>query len=294
MTVSALPVVSIVGLNAVHCEQDVAPPDEVPDLFSGLPIPGAGESGVFSGLASGLTDNGDGTAAYDQANTGLGSFTVTYEFTDANGCVNSASQNTRTGTELFFNGLDAEYCEDEGNFTFQYTPGTSAFGFYSVKCYNDEAVPVEIVGPDFVDNADGTADFDPSGAGADTYTVIYQYLDDIGCINEIQQTVTVYPVPTASINGVDASYCTNDGIDAISGTPAPFGAATGVFTFPVPGLTDNGDGTADIDPTIVPVAGTPHDLTYTYTDVHGCSDVSAIEPIIQVLLQSLSLNQLVL
>jgi gliding motility-associated-like protein len=279
MTVSALPVVSIVGLNAVHCEQDVAPPDEVPDLFSGLPIPGAGESGVFSGLASGLTDNGDGTAAYDQANTGLGSFTVTYEFTDANGCVNSASQNTRTGTELFFNGLDAEYCEDEGNFTFQYTPGTSAFGFYSVKCYNDEAVPVEIVGPDFVDNADGTADFDPSGAGADTYTVIYQYLDDIGCINEIQQTVTVYPVPTASINGVDASYCTNDGIDAISGTPAPFGAATGVFTFPVPGLTDNGDGTADIDPTIVPVAGTPHDLTYTYTDVHGCSDVSAIEPI---------------
>ncbi|WP_299316168.1 hypothetical protein, partial [uncultured Aquimarina sp.] len=46
--------------------------------------------GVYSG--SGVTDNSNGTTySFNPATAGAGVHTITYNFTDANGCSNSAS-----------------------------------------------------------------------------------------------------------------------------------------------------------------------------------------------------------
>jgi len=267
ITVHDLPLVSISNLDAIHCEGDpIDPFDYSPDWTA------VGGTGVFTGVPAGITDNNNGTADYDPSATGLGSFTLVYTFTDANGCINTASANTKTGTELFFVDLDAQYCDNEGNFQFQYTPGATV--------NPGDGVTIAPVTAAFTDNGDGTADFNPSAAGANTYTFTYRYTDPDGCLNVITQDVIVSVAPTASIGGLNAAYCSNDANDAITGTPAPVAPATGVFSFLVAGLTDNGDGTATLSPSTVPAAGSPHDLTYTYTDALGCSDVSVIESVI--------------
>ncbi|MDA3953838.1 MAG: immunoglobulin domain-containing protein [Bacteroidales bacterium] len=257
LTVNALPSPTIFNLLAVHCQGDPVDP------FDYTPASSTG-TGVFSGVPAGITDNTDGTASYDPASTGLGSFKLVYTFTDTNGCTNSVSTPTKTGTELFFVDLDPQYCDNEGDFQFKYTPGATA--------NPGDGVTIAPVTAAFTDNGDGTANFNPSAAGADTYTFTYQYTDPDGCVTVITQDVIVSIAPTASIGGLSAAYCSNDADDTdVLGFPAPVGDAKGVFSTLIAGLTDNGDGTATFSPSTAPVGG-PYDITYTYTDAVGCSD----------------------
>ena len=55
--------------------------------FSGSPVPGTelGDGGVFTPL-TGLTDHGDGTATLDISVAGVGTHSITYTYTDGNGC----------------------------------------------------------------------------------------------------------------------------------------------------------------------------------------------------------------
>uniref|UniRef100_UPI0026374EF2 hypothetical protein n=1 Tax=uncultured Aquimarina sp. TaxID=575652 RepID=UPI0026374EF2 len=51
---------------------------------------GTATGGVYSG--TGVTDDGNGmTFSFDPATAGVAIHTITYSFTDANGCANSAS-----------------------------------------------------------------------------------------------------------------------------------------------------------------------------------------------------------
>ena len=254
LTVNVLPTPTISNLKTEQCDT------EVDYLITGNPTD-AGGVWTYSGAALGLVDNGNGTATFKPNSTGLGTHNVTYTYTDANGCSAFSSQSSRVGTELFFINLDANYCENEGNFTFQYTPGVSANpGGYSLVVAPATAA--------FIDNADGTADFNPSTAGADTYTFTYEFWDVIGCKNILEQDVTVTPMPNATIGGLIENYCSNDADDPFTGSPAPLGASTGVFSSTVAGLTDNTDGTAVFSPSVAPIgAGS---ITYTYTDAVGC------------------------
>jgi hypothetical protein len=78
---NTLPVVSFTGLAGPYCES------AVPVLLTGNP---ASADGQFSG--PGITDNGDGTAFFNPAVAGAGTFTVTYTFTDpTTGCSNHQS-----------------------------------------------------------------------------------------------------------------------------------------------------------------------------------------------------------
>ena len=79
-TVNNLPTVSFTGLASPYCETDAA------ILLTGNQAPG----GTFSG--PGITDNGDGTATFDPAIAGQGTFSLNYSFTDGNGCTNQSSQ----------------------------------------------------------------------------------------------------------------------------------------------------------------------------------------------------------
>lgn len=70
----ALPVVSFTGLNQNYCITDATA------LLTGNHAP----LGSFSG--TGITDLGNGTAIFDPALAGLGSWEIIYQFTDVNGC----------------------------------------------------------------------------------------------------------------------------------------------------------------------------------------------------------------
>jgi hypothetical protein len=79
---NTLPEVSFSGLASPYCESAAAV------LLTGSP---AGATGLYTG--TGITDNGDGTATFDPAAAGAGSFTIVYTYTDpVSGCSNDQSQ----------------------------------------------------------------------------------------------------------------------------------------------------------------------------------------------------------
>ncbi|MFH2141607.1 MAG: hypothetical protein ABIJ97_04235, partial [Bacteroidota bacterium] len=78
VTVNASPIVSFIGLNSVYCGAGD------PILLTGNHAP----DGSFTGVD--VTDLGNGTAGYSHATTGIN--TVTYTYTDINGCTASDIQ----------------------------------------------------------------------------------------------------------------------------------------------------------------------------------------------------------
>ncbi|MCK4662341.1 MAG: immunoglobulin domain-containing protein [Bacteroidales bacterium] len=239
ITVNPLPGVTFIGYNGTgYCDVDP------PVLFTGIPTDA---NGSFTG--NGITDNGNGTADFNPGTSGLGFHDIIYTYTDANGCQNADTQSIRVGTLLTFNGLNSSYCEDVTNAPMTYNPVGGVF--------------TALAG--FTDNGDGTADFDPSVAGAGDHDVEYTYIGPLGCINILTQTVTVNALPLVNFVGLNGTYCNNDPVATLTGSLAPSG------TFSGDGTTDNGDGTADLDPLSLAPGG-PYSVTYSYTDAFGCSD----------------------
>ncbi|MCF8226739.1 MAG: immunoglobulin domain-containing protein [Bacteroidales bacterium] len=235
LTVEALAAVSISSLDAEYCET------EGDDPISGSPA-----GGVFSG--NGIVDLGSGNYAFNASDAGVGTHTITYTYTSANGCVNSTTQDVEVGVQLTLGGLSADYCADDAIETAVATPTGGSYNVVS----------------GLTDNGDGSADFDPSVAGAGSYTITYTNNSIVGCPTSISTTVDVHSLPTPSIAGLNNTYCEDAAVDVITGNYAPGGAFSGS------GITDNGDGTADFDPTSVAVGG-PYSITYSYTDGNGCS-----------------------
>lgn len=89
-----------------------------------------------------------------------------------------------------FNGLAAQYCENEGNVPLTGIP-------------NDDVQ--EFSGPGITDNGNGTAIFSPSVAGAGTHNITYTYTNSVsGCSNSSVQSVTIITRPTANMFGSDS------------------------------------------------------------------------------------------
>lgn len=250
ITVYSDPGVSFLGLVALHCDTDFPA-----DAITGFPIPGALESATFSG--SGITNTGAGTADFDPQTSGLGTHNITYEFTDAGGCVWSDVQISDVGVLLTMNGLASSYCYDD----------ILAKTITCTPAPNDILTDKYTALNGLTDNNDGTATLTPSLTdGPATYTVEYSYVGGgpgpIGCTNTITQSTTIFAAPTPTISGLAATYCNNVAAVTLTGNYAPAG------TFSGPGITDLGNGTATFDPS---AAGTgPVIVTYEYTNGGGC------------------------
>ncbi len=144
---------------------------------------------------------------------------------------------------LNFTGLESAYCP---NASFANLVGNqSPMGVFS--------------GPGITDNGNGTAVFDPMSAGQGmTHEILYAYTSTVnGCSYNLAQLVTVHPIPSISISGLAAVYCTTDMALTLQANPSG-----GVFSGP--GISGN-----IFDPSIAG-AGI-HSITYTYTDGNGCS-----------------------
>lgn len=221
ITVHNIPTVSISGLNTEYCEEDIS-----------VTLNGSPSGGTFSG-------NGVTGSTFNPITAGPGSHTISYTYTDANGCSNTADQNT-TVNALPTVSLSAptDACINDGSITLN---GSPTGGTYS-------------------GNGVSGSSFDPATAGTGTHTITYNYTDANGCSNSATTDITVHNLPVVSMSGLDADYCDNDLAVTLTGTPAG-------GTFSGSGISGN-----SFDPV---AAGTgSHTITYTYTDPYGCSNTT--------------------
>jgi len=190
---------------------------------------------------TGGTFSGAGVSGsqFDPSLAGVGTHIVTYELTSG-GCTGS----TNYSTEVFalpdasFTGLNASYCADAGTVTLIPTQTGGTFS-----------------GPGVTTN-----NFDPATAGVGIHTITYTVTDGNGCTNSSNQTVEIFALPDASFTGLNANYC----VDAPSVTLTP--TQTG-GTFSGPGMTGS-----DFDPATAGIG--VHTITYTVTDLNGCTNSS--------------------
>lgn len=246
VTVHPLPTASFTGLGGSYCI------NATPVTLTGNYIP----SGTFSGNP-GVIDNLNGTATFNPALAGAGGpFTVTYSYTDPNGCSSSASQSVTVRPLPFVNfaGLAAQYCVNANPVSI--TGNQAPYGSFN--------------GTGITSSSNGVGVFNPSVAGAGgPYSITYSYTDIYGCSKDTTKTTMVNPLPVVSISGLATTYCINTPPVTIIGSPATNGFFSG------PGITNIAPGQAVFDPAMAGLGG-PYQITYSYTDVNGCSNIAAV------------------
>ena len=153
VTVAPLPTVSFSGLAQSLCENEAA-----------VGLTGSPLGGTFSGP-------GVSGASFDPATAGTGTHTITYSFTDGNGCSNTSDVTTTVNAipAVSFVGLDTFYCNTAGTSTLNGSPSGGTFS-----------------GPGITGNA-----FDPVAAGTGTHSITYTYTDNNGCTNQSVITTNV-------------------------------------------------------------------------------------------------------
>ncbi|MDD3878239.1 MAG: gliding motility-associated C-terminal domain-containing protein [Bacteroidales bacterium] len=219
--VNPLPVVSFSGLSPHYC------------VYNASYLVGTPSGGTFSG--PGMVNN-----IFYPSISGTGTFNITYSYQDANGCINSQTQQT-TVTPLpntDFTGLALEYCVDDNPVTLTGIPAGGTF-----------------TGPGISGNV-----FDPSIAGVGNHVIFYLYEDSYGCQNDISKVVDVHPLPVVYFSGLSNNYCVNSLPVTLSGFPSG-------GTFSGPGISGS-----TFSPSVAG-AGT-HTITYTYIDNNTCVGVT--------------------
>ena len=226
---------------------------------------GAPSGGVYSG--PGVTDDGNGmTYSFDPAAAMVGIHTITYTYTDGNGCTSSASDDV----EVFFIPdisftAPNDLCLDAGLQISQAggVPPSGGGRPGDTSWYS---------GPGVMDDGNGMSySFDPAAAGVGVHTITYHYMNDNNCMGMASDDVEVFGPPLVTFTA-PADLCLDAGIQAgLGGGTPPQGTVTpdmGVYSGP--GVTDDGNGlTYSFDPMAAGL-GT-HTLRYTYTDDNGCS-----------------------
>ncbi len=222
VTVNPLPTVSFSGLAAAYCNDAAA-----------ATLTGSPTGGTFSG--PGISGN-----SFNPASAGNGVHTITYSYTDGNGCSNTASQNVTVNNlpTVTFSGLASQYCANNPSVTLAGSP----------------------TGGTFTGTGITGSTFSPS-VGAGTYTITYTFSNGNGCQSSSSQTVTVNPVPSVSFTGLDSDYCADE--PAVNLTGSPVGGS----------FSGNGVVGSQFFPT-VPGSGS-HTITYTVNNAYGCSSSSS-------------------
>jgi gliding motility-associated-like protein len=233
VTINALPTVAIIGLNPVYCEGDAA-----------VNLAGT----VSNNGAVTFTVNGTASGVFDPSVLTPGTYTVVATGTDANSCVNTATQSVVINPRptVAIAGLNPAYCVSAAAVPLAATitggAGTSTFT---------------------INGAAATA-FDPATLGTGTYTVVAtSTLTATGCQNTATQTVTINALPSVAITGLNAAYCQGDA--SVNLTATVSGAGTATFTV-------NGNAATAFDPSAL-APGT-YAVVATGTDNNTCQSTA--------------------
>ncbi|PKP22851.1 MAG: hypothetical protein CVU05_02095 [Bacteroidetes bacterium HGW-Bacteroidetes-21] len=296
LTVNALPIVTISGMQATYCYTGQNDTVEVSPA---------------GGTLIGPNLNGNIFTPYGL----VGNPTFTYTYTDINSCTNTASFTTHifNPNPVTLSGYEVFYCLSAPNDTIQGTPaggyftgdiindsifspatageGTFHVSYYYIdanNCVNADTVEIVVMQqvaftyPDlktkFCDNEEpynivvfppsGTFsgpgisghDFNPIIAGQGVHTITYTFIDPWGCSGTDNIILTVFNVTPASFTGLPTEMCNNATQIPLTGLP------TG-GEFIGDGMTDTIFNPADVQPGIIPVY-------YIFTDENDCIDTA--------------------
>ena len=225
LTVYSLPAVQLAAQPSVCIS---APPYA---LSGGTPA-----GGVYSG--AGVNSS---TGIFSPSMAGAGDHTITYTYTDANTCVNSASK-ILTVYALPVVQLAAQPSVCISAPPFLLTGGTPSGGVYSGSGVNSS-----------------TGIFSPSVAGLGDHTITYTYTSAAGCTNSDSKVLTVNPLPVVQLSPQPAVCISVPPYALSGGTPAGgtysgsgVNSSTGIFS---PSVAGTGD----------------HIITYSFTTAAGCT-----------------------
>ncbi|MFQ3576298.1 MAG: hypothetical protein SNJ77_07680, partial [Cytophagales bacterium] len=187
--------------------------------------------GVFSG--NGIVGN-----QFNPAVAGVGSHTLTYTFSDGNGCTNSAERIVEV-LPLPVVVID--------------NPPTSF-------CINSPIVNLSAspLGGTFTGNGVSGNQFNPSIAGVGNHTITYTFTDANNCNNSDEVIFTVNPLPILSLTPIPTPICTNNGIINLSATPTGGNFSGSGVSGTVFNPSNAGAGS--------------HLITYNFTDANSCSN----------------------
>ncbi len=171
---------------------------------------------------------------FNPALAGNGTHTIIYSFTDTLGCSASDSAQVVVNAAPSLTVNNAAVCA-----------GTSA----SLSANGATSYVWPATG-------DTTSTIIVSPSATSTYTVIGS---TNSCFDTATSVITVNQLPTVSFTGLNLNYCSSASASTLTGTPAG-----GIFTGP--GMSGNA-----FSP-IAAGAGGPYTITYTYTDLLGCSN----------------------
>lgn len=195
-------------------------------------------------LPSGFADLGGGTISMDPGAATAGWSTVQYTYTDSTGCPNSVSDSVFVANPaiLSINGFQPQFCSSD-TVNHLFSGNLAPVGTISSNCNCLTNV------------GSGTATFQPSAAPVGTpISLMYAYSN--GCNTQVSYNIVVNANPIVDIIGLPSAACTGDSAFLISTTDT-----MGTFSPAIPGITDLGNGTAIIDPTLLSLGN--HTITYT-------------------------------
>ena len=236
LTVNTYPTVVFSPIPISPCENDA------PLLVSG----GSPAGGTYTG--TGVSGN-----LFDPSLAGSGTHIITYTYTDSSGCsnVDTASITVNSLPSVSVSPV-APLCEEDGAVQLSGSPAGGSFSGSGIS----------------------GGLFDPQIAGVGTHTIIYTYIDPIGCANADSVAITVDALPNVDLTSI-SPLCESASPVQLLGSPTggTFGGAG------VSGST--------FDPAAAGV-GT-HMISYTFTNANGCTDsdttLITVDPLPAVSLQ---------
>jgi hypothetical protein len=167
LTVNPIPTAYFTGLSLNYCINDMQ------DTLQ--PIP---SGGVFSG--SGMTDS-----IFDPAGL-IGTFTITYTYTDIHGCTDVYDMQTEVHgiPAVSFSGLASEYCLSSLPSTLTGSPS----------------------GGNFYGNGISGDIFYPDSSSVGIQEIVYIYSDSYGCTNSDTNSTLIHDIPNIDV-GADTNIC---------------------------------------------------------------------------------------
>lgn len=181
---------------------------------------------------------------FDPGAAGPGVHTITYEYSDGNGCTDDASIDIEVNPNPDVS-LDPipDFCDDEPTYTIVFSPPGGTWSGTGTT--------------------NGT--IDPGALGPGTYDVTYSVTNADGCSDEETVNFEIFPAPTVTLDPA-GPFCEKDPPVVLNSSPPG-----GTWTGPV-----GSGGTFD------PGAAGPgtHTITYEYTSADGCMGDATIDIVV--------------
>lgn len=214
---------------------------------------------LTEGSPVGGTYTGDGVVGgiFDPSLAGIGTHLITYTYTDASTCTNSAVDTiiVLAIPVVSLNDPD-DFCAGDIDMDFIGQPTDSNGSFTTTAASG------------LIDNGDGTATLDVSVSGSGTYDVTYVYRDLFGCADSAMVSVLIYDELIADV-GSNQNICKGESI------PLSTSVSGGDGTYSYAWSPSTGLSATDI---ANPVASPTESTNYTVlvTDGNGCTDSDRI------------------